>query len=321
MSPTPSSHDGTLHIYTRNLVAFEHKPSTSTSTSTSSPPPTNILLWIGGLGGGLLTVPYTSVLAAHLPVSWRIVEVLLSSAYKGWGTATLTQDAGELAACVQYFRRLLGERGKGEGRVVLMGHSTGCQDVMEYLVGPGAEQRPQVQGAILQAGISDREAMLEWLGSDVYNHSVQVAREWVAEGRGEDVLPLSVTGDVFGAPASARRWLSLASPDMEGEDDFFSSDLPEEKLEGTFGRVGRETPLLLLYSGSDQYVPAHVDKGGLVRKWTEIVKEGRGAVDGVNGGVVRGASHGYEGDKEEVVMDMVDRVTGYLQRLGRGDFA
>jgi len=38
MSPTPSSHDGTLHIYTRNLVAFEHKPPTSPPTSTSIDP-------------------------------------------------------------------------------------------------------------------------------------------------------------------------------------------------------------------------------------------------------------------------------------------
>lgn len=326
MPPTPGAHDGTLHIYTPGLVAFEHKP----STRSSSPAPTNTLLWIGGLSGGLLTVAYPALLARALPPSWRLAEVLLSSAYRGWGTSSLTQDAHELAACVAYFQqpppptpeaRGQGEAHDGRAKVVLMGHSTGSQSALHYLVGPGAAARPRVHGVVLQAGISDREALVQELPRDVYENGVRVARQWVREGRAEDVLPLAVTGDVFGAPASARRWLSLASSDGEGDDDLFSSDLGEERLRESFGRVGRGTAVLVLFSGRDQFVPAPVDKRGLVERWMRAVKEGGGVVDEVNGGVVEGASHDYGGDPEEVVSDMVRRVTGFLESLDRGDFA
>ena len=75
---------------------------------------------------------YPSTIAKSLPADWAIAEVLLSSSYRGWGTSSLTKDAKELAECVGYFRGLRPGR-----EVVLMGHSTGCQDVMEYVVGEG----------------------------------------------------------------------------------------------------------------------------------------------------------------------------------------
>lgn len=40
----PSAHDGTVHRFTPNLIAFEHKPPTA---ATTTPPTTNTntLLW------------------------------------------------------------------------------------------------------------------------------------------------------------------------------------------------------------------------------------------------------------------------------------
>lgn len=75
---------------------------------------------------------YPSTIAQSLNADWAIAEVLLSSSYRGWGTGSLAKDARELAQCVEYFQNL--RPGK---MVVLMGHSTGCQDIMEYLVGKG----------------------------------------------------------------------------------------------------------------------------------------------------------------------------------------
>src|SRR4051794_24832950 len=128
---TPISKPGTLHLYTSRLVAFEHAPPGSSPSTTSSTEPVNTLLWIGGLGGGLLPVPYTHTLADSLPPTWRLVEPLLSSGYEQWGTQTLGTDARDLRACVAYFRREQPDR-----RIVLMGHSTGAQDCMEYILGP-----------------------------------------------------------------------------------------------------------------------------------------------------------------------------------------
>lgn len=80
----------------------------------------------------LITPSYPAQIAHSLPPHWRIAEVLLSSSYRGWGTSSLQKDAHEIARCVAYFSKLRPGR-----KIVLMGHSTGCQDIMEYVVGKG----------------------------------------------------------------------------------------------------------------------------------------------------------------------------------------
>src|SRR5689334_19664794 len=109
---------GTAHKYSKRRVAFEH---TYLNPFNDAP---NTILWVGGLGDGLLTVPYPSEIAKSLPSNWVIAEVLLGSSYRGWGTSSLARDARELAECVSYFKQL--RPGK---KIVVMGHSTGCQDI------------------------------------------------------------------------------------------------------------------------------------------------------------------------------------------------
>jgi hypothetical protein len=46
------AHPGTAHKYSEKLIAFEHA-GTHSSNNKDTP---NTLLWIGGLGDGLLTV-------------------------------------------------------------------------------------------------------------------------------------------------------------------------------------------------------------------------------------------------------------------------
>jgi len=197
---------------------------------------------------------------------------------------------------------------------VLMGHSTGCQDAMHYLVGPHAESRPPIEGAIIQASVSDREAMVEFL-PDVNEKSVKLAELMVKEGQGEDVLPFSVTGGFLGTPVCARRWLSLASPGKDGDDDYFSSDLEDGQLQKTFGKLPSRTPLCILYSESDEHVPEFVDREGVVKRWMEFVRQGGGVVDEKHSGLVKDATHNLKGNPEKVVQDLLKRVVGFLERL------
>ena len=366
----PSAVPGRLHHYTSRLVAFEHyltdkeynnnynntnnnKSITNTSPSTISPDSTtakNILLWIGGLGDGLLTVPYVRRLAQALPQGWILVEILLSSSYNGWGTSSLKRDVQEIEKCVEYLRGDgfgRGKEGEGKGmveiKIVLMGHSTGCQDMMEYLInrdgsGNGCDGGHQgknmpvpIQGAILQAPVSDREGLVRDLSSSsstttTYESSVRMAQDWVTQGRGEDVLPETATGGIYGkAPISARRWLGLASPGKDGDDDYFSSDLSDEQLRRTFGRLPRSNekndmscPILILYSGQDEHVPEFVDKEALVRRWMSIMRENGVVVDEENGGVLPGAHHSFKQDSEEIVEDLIRRVRRFLVRIDDG---
>ncbi|KAK0104872.1 hypothetical protein ONS95_005138 [Cadophora gregata] len=295
---------GLVHQYTSRLTAFEHTPTTPPL------PPQNILVFIGGLFDGLLTVPYTTPLAASLPPSWTLAQVHLSSSYTGWGTSNLQKDVAELSRCVKYFR------GIKTGKIVLIGHSTGCQDIIEYLTGSGHASRAKIDGGILQGPVSDRQAIESGLDPALYSGSCAAAKAMVEAGDGDEILPSKTMKSFFGpAPVSAERWLSLASPDHDGDDDFFSSDLNDERLMKTFGALPRETPLCVLHSGSDEYVDPKLDKEGLIRRWIEIAKKGEGRIDEANSGILEGALHNLKGASEEVMDGFVKRVLGFLESL------
>ena len=198
---------------------------------------------------------------------------------------------------------------------MLLGHSTGSQQIMHYLL--SQPKLPDIDGATLQGSVSDREAMFLSLGSELYHLSCELAQKYIDEDRGEYILPFYATKSSFGsAPVSAKRFLSLASPgpDHDGEDDYFSSDLVDERLERTFGKLGsRGVRVCFLFGGSDQYVPESVDKVGMVERWHEFVRRGGGVVDEASG-VVDGATHTLvEGEKG--LEDLVGRVLGFLERL------
>jgi Protein of unknown function (DUF1749) len=202
-----------------------------------------------------------------------------------------------------------------------MGHSTGCQDTMEYITGEGRETRPAIDGAVLQAPVSDREAIQMILSKETYQQSLTTAQNLISSNRGSDILPSNLTANIFGsAPCSAYRWHSLASPPHGSAgstttEDFFSSDLPTSRLQQTFGRIPQRTPLCILYSGLDEFVPGFVDREALVQKWIEAVKEGGGVVDERCSGVVEGATHSMIGGPEAVMGDFVERVVGFLEGL------
>jgi len=246
--------------------------------------------------------------------------VVLSSAYNGFGMSSLSKDAKELGQCVEYFRSL-GSNTK-ERRVVIMGHSTGSQDCMEYTAGKESARRPRVDGLILQGSVSDREALKEHLGEKEYEQIVNLTKEYVASGRSDDIIPAFREGiRVYGrTPVTAYRWnsfLSAGGPGV-GDDDYFSSDMSDERLKDTFGKLG--VPLMILFSGDDEHCPKFVNKERLVEKWVGVVKENGGIVDEENGGIVRGATHNLEGNLEEVVRDLCRRVCGFLERVEKEDF-
>lgn len=282
------------------LVAFEHSKLQANN-------PDNILLLVGGLGDGLLTSSFFTDLASPLPPNWSLVQVLLSSSYTGWTTGSVGKDATELATCVSYFRKL-----KPTAKIAMMGHSTGCQDVMEYLTGSDHESRPSIDGAILQAPISDREGMLMFLPEGAYEKSISAAQQMVDAGQGDDILPSPEAASIFGAPVCARRWLSLASPGHDGEDDYFSSDLTDEQLSRSFGSLPARTPVCILYMGSDEYVPPSIDKQALVDRWIKSAESGGAIIDKGNSGVVEGGTHDMKGVPSEVWLDFVAKVVGFL---------
>ena len=111
--------------------------------------------------------------------------------------------------------------------------------------------------------MSDRESMALSPG----DHSAYIlhAKSLQSKNEGDEMMPRSA----FWAPITASRYLSLF--DIDGDDDFFSSDLTGDEFHarlGHVGDIGRETGLQLLvaYSKKDEYVPDYVNKDVLLRQ-------------------------------------------------------
>lgn len=203
-----------------------------------------------------------------------------------------------------------------------MGNSTGCQDVLGYLSFPptpdeeraGGRERPRVDGGILQAPVSDREAIeMIYPRNDLERYN-KLAQRYVSDGKANEMLPNEVSLPFLGARTTASRWLSLSSPAPlhNGQDDLFSSDLPASRFADTFGVAGRRgAKLLILYSGDDAFVPKYVDKEALVGRMRKAFEEGGGSGGERGSGVVGGASHTV---KEEggVRAEVVGRTVGFL---------
>ncbi|RDL33298.1 DUF1749-domain-containing protein [Venustampulla echinocandica] len=325
------------------LVAFEY-----TSSTIRKP---HSLLFIGGLGDGLATTSYMADLVNALqPTQWSIFSLNLSSSYGQWGLGHLDRDTDEIAECVRYILDYKTSK-FGTSKIVLMGHSTGSQSVLHYLHRPNPHistpvfdpylqhvTRPAVDGAIMQAPVSDREAILALLKEgfgdksasdmqEVYDQMEAMAKDAARHDQSIDtLLPLALTSQIYpGVPISCRRLMSLISPESPQApqgDDLFSSDIGDEQLSKTFGMIETQAllrgPLVVLISGADQSVPNWVDKENLLRRWKNAADHGGKyrIWDDEYSGVIPGASHALSNDDQaEPRKDLATRVLGYVHRL------
>ncbi|XP_042425636.1 UPF0613 protein PB24D3.06c-like [Zingiber officinale] len=210
------------------------------------------VIFIGGLTDGLLATEYLEPLSIALEnEKWSLVQPLLSSSYLGYGTSSLDQDAVELDQLIGH----LINKENSEG-VVLLGHSTGCQDIVHYLRTNSAFSKA-VRGVILQAPVSDREyrATLPETAE-----MIDLAAKMIGEGRAMDLMPREANPD---APITAYRYHSLCA--YTGDDDMFSSDLSDDQLRLRLGHLSN-TPCQVIFSMADEYVPDYVDKKALVER-------------------------------------------------------
>ncbi|PQE20456.1 siderophore biosynthesis lipase esterase protein [Rutstroemia sp. NJR-2017a BBW] len=340
-------HPGILHHYTETLTTFEY------TTPTSTTPKPHTLLFLGGLGDGLATTSYTSSIIQHLqPTPWSLFTLNLSSSYTQWGIGHLSRDTDEVAQCIRYILSYKSANSdNNNSKIVIMGHSTGSQAVLHYLHRPNPHVsvpefdhelqhilRPVVDGAIMQAPVSDREA-LQWVMKEGFlgksSEEIQAVYrqiQAIADSEGKDksfdtIIPLSLTAH-FGygsVPISLRRFMSLmspGSPEEPSEDDLFSSDLTDQRLMETFGKVVERgllrDKLVVLFSGADQSVPDWVDKEELLSRWRDAANHGgREQVwNDEYSGLIPGASHALSNDDQAGPrQEVVNRVLGYLRRI------
>lgn len=85
----------------------------------------NTVVFIGGLHDGPHTTPYIRAVAKALEeakhVNYSVFEMRLRSSFIGFGTSSLANDVVDISSLVKYLRSI------GREKIVLFGHSTGCQ--------------------------------------------------------------------------------------------------------------------------------------------------------------------------------------------------
>ncbi|KAJ9154734.1 Dolichol-phosphate mannosyltransferase [Pleurostoma richardsiae] len=262
----------------------------------------NALVFIGGLGDGPHTVPYIRSIAKKLEaaadLSYSVFEIRLTSSFAGFGFSSLKKDVQEISALVKYLRSI------GKQKVVLMGHSTGCQDCVEYA--DENYQNEPVDGSIMQGTVSDKEAISKIMSKEEQEASVAFAAQLIASGRANDIMPRDKLPSDFTTPVTAYRWHSLAG--VGGDDDFFSSDLPDEKLAAVWGRFSK--PVLILPSAEDEHVPKSIDVEKMIGKWKTFCAPG---IASELSGLIPGASHTVPQSESQKWIS--EQVAAFLQQL------
>ncbi|KAJ8069489.1 hypothetical protein OCU04_003142 [Sclerotinia nivalis] len=291
------------------------------------------------------------IATALQPTPWSLFSLNLSSSYAQWGTSHLDRDSDEIAECLRYIQEYKSSKYQNS-KIVLMGHSTGSQLVLHYLHKPNPHTttpifdphlkhvtRPILDGAIMQAPISDREAIQSVLRDGLgkrpssecqaaFRQIQEIAKDAAKRDQSIDIiLPMSLTSQIgYGnTPISCRRFMSLASPkspQQPEEDDLFSSDLSDEQLAETFGMIKERgllrDKLVIFYSGADQAVPDWVDKQKLLGRWKNAADHGgRDSVwDDEFTAIIPGASHALSNDDQAGPRKFLcERLMGYVKRI------
>lgn len=268
----------------------------------------NVLIFVAGLGDRIATVPYLVPLSAALTkIGWSLIQIEFSSSSIGWGTGSLERDNFEISKLIEFLKS---ENGGEREKLGIMGHSTGCQNTIYYFTrAVRDDEYIELDFGILQAGISDREAAYILMSLDLIEEANALAKKYINEGNPKELMPYKYTKNFFDTPINAYRWYSLYS--KNGDDDYFSSYLTDNDLKSTFGKFDK--PLLVLYSGADEYVPDDVDKELLMKRFEAATTPGMWSSYSK---LVDGGLHALgKGSKETAMDDAVSTTVKFIGSL------
>jgi hypothetical protein len=101
---------------------------------------------------------------------------------------------------------------------------------------------------------------------------------------------------------------SLTRVHNRGDDDYFSSDLPAEKVAEFWGNI--RSKVLILPSEKDEHVPEGIDVRSLIGKWMASC---RPLIASELSGLIPGANHRVE--QPDAQQWLAERVIGFLEEV------
>lgn len=185
---------------------------------------------------------------------------------------------------------------RGISKIILVGHSTGCQKSVYYL--SGSDASTSVIGAVLLCPLSDYAAALALSDLEILRDAVAVAEDLIARGTPFALLPDELGVGLY----SAQRFLSLNTPDSTEE--IFTYAQPE-KTPTTLQSV--RVPMLAVFAENDEYSDRPAEQ---LERWFVSVKKSQKLKTAIISGAVHNLS-GYEAAVSKVVQSFTKE---YLTR-------
>ncbi len=176
---------------------------------------------------------------------------------------------------------------RGYDRIILEGHSLGCQKVAFYKYETGDKK---VIGEVLLAPVDDIGYVKRLLG-DKYKPSLKIAEDMVKKGMGDKPIPEEMA---YYPLMPARRWLDVSSPKTRHGSIFdYSGELKEIR--------NANCPVLAIFGSKDDY-ESEPDKK------LEILKS---KVKNCETKLFENANHWLEGYENELGTLIVDWVKSH----------
>lgn len=205
-----------------------------------------------------------------------ITDILKSGAQKGdykriGGSLEKFEDCiSDISAAIDFASK------RGYDKIILEGHSLGCQKVAFYKYETGDKK---VIGEIHLAPVDDIEYVKRLLG-DKYKHSLKIAEDMVKNGLHDKPVPKEMA---YYPLMPARRWLDVSSTKTRHGSVFnYSGELKEIKSAGC--------PILAIFGSKDDYESEPEKK-------LEILKS---EVKNCDTKLFRGANHWFSGYENEL---------------------
>jgi predicted alpha/beta hydrolase family esterase len=150
--------------------------------------------------------------------------------------------------------------------IYLIGHSTGCQDIL-CLCKKGIQKEFPIKKCILQGPVSDRDYVEK--EEELLNEIKRIEKEYNIPYKDWNFSDLKNSLDISKYlydgqyPLLIRRFISLYS--KLGDEDWFSFDISQDEFNTIYSCV--TIPLLFIFSLNDQYVNyTHEDYQKLIKK-------------------------------------------------------
>jgi len=209
---------------------------------------TKLIMLIGGLGDLLFNIKYFQYLWNKFDENYMICIPNMRSSGNSFGSFTIWNDVEDIKEVLSY----ISNKNKLD-EIYLLGHSTGCQDIL-CLFKKGINKQFPIKKCILQGPVSDRD----YLNKDekLLNEIKRIEKEYNVLYENWNNSELKNSMDVSKYlydnkyPLLVRRFVSLYS--KLGDEDWFSYDISQETLKSMYSII--DIPFLFVFSLNDQYI-------------------------------------------------------------------